>query len=427
MPGATTQTLSTILQRNYLPGIIRQFNDDFPNLRFIRQNTEDVTAEGLEAVVALETGLNEGGGFHGESADVAQSGAPTHREVTIDLKQMTFRSRITYRLMRKARTRAHAFARGAQTQMSATRDAFTLTANAYLWGDGTGVMARVKAEDLAANDTLTLDEAYGLSDGGAPDSIIRPNQVLHILDTSTFQSGVTNDRGTGEVSTVDDQTGTAGEIDVVFKSGYTFSGVTAGDYVFLQNTIEGWTDPGEAEDNQPAMGLLGFFDHALRDPLQGLAIATEPQWKARKVATAQATVVADVREAKNQQQKQLRNARTMYHISSFETHSRYTNEVETRIEFRNVQRIDGFWEVQVLDGRPWFRDHTAPDARLFHVPGGAMIQRYAVDDFINFIDEGGGVLQRVENKTVFDALLTAVYEYGIKRRNVLVSNTGMDW
>jgi hypothetical protein len=102
----TTQTLRNLLQLNYQPGITRQFNDDFPNLRYIRQNSRSVTTEGDEAVFAIETGLNEGGGFHGESADVALSGTPTHRLHRLRLKQMTFRLTISLKLMRKARTNA---------------------------------------------------------------------------------------------------------------------------------------------------------------------------------------------------------------------------------------------------------------------------------------------------------------------------------
>jgi hypothetical protein len=56
-----------------------------------------------------------------------------------------------------------------------------------------------------------------------------------------------------------------------------------------------------------------------------------------------------------------------------------------------------------------------------------VIQRYAVDDFINFIDEDGSVLKQVPNKTVFDAFLTACYEYGITRRNVLVHIDGLNF
>ena len=112
--GATTTSVLALLQKNYQPGVQRQFNDDFPNLRFIRQNSSSITAEGDEAVISIETGLNEGGGFHGESADVAESGEGSYDTVAVRLKQMTFRLRISLKLMRKARTAAHAFARGMQ-------------------------------------------------------------------------------------------------------------------------------------------------------------------------------------------------------------------------------------------------------------------------------------------------------------------------
>lgn len=61
------------------------------------------------------------------------------------------------------------------------------------------------------------------------------------------------------------------------------------------------------------------------------------------------------------------------------------------------------------------------------MPDGRTIERYAVDNFINFVDESGNPLKQVPNKTVFDAYLTAIYEYGIRRRNNLVSGVGMSW
>ncbi len=423
---ANTQTLVNILQLHYLPGIERQFNADYPLMRFIKQNTEDVDGQGEKAIIAIQTGLNEGGGVHGESSDVADSGYPVVKRVETDIIQMTFRARLTYKLMRKARTNRRAFARGMQLQMTSTREAFILTANTYLWGDGSGVICRVKSEDLAGTDTMVLDEAYGLADGGQPYPIIRPGQTLHILDTKGWTDGVSVDRGKGVVDTVDDET--AAEITVKMRSGYTLAGVVAGDYVYLQNTIDGWTDPGESTDNAPSPGMLAFYDHALADPFQGLAVADEPFWKAKKVPIAEGTATVDLRTAKNRLAKAERRGRLLYAISSYEAHERYTAKLDTKVEFRNLRTIDGMWTVGTFDGRPWFLDHTAPDGRIFFMPAGHPIQRYNVSRFIDMVaDSGGGPLNLVPNKTVFDVLLTALYVYGVKRRNVLVSGTGVNW
>lgn len=427
MNAATTQTLANLLQIKYLPGLVRQFNDDYPLLRYIRQNSKAVDAEGEKARIALELGLNEGGGFHGESADVADSGYPQIKHTDISLKQMTFRSRITYRLMRKAKTTAASFARGAQLQMSATREAFTLTANQYLWADGSGVMARVVSWTKATG-VLVLDRAYGLTDGGAPAALIRRGQVLHLLDTKGYTGGVSVDRGKGIVEWVDDRTGTAGQIAVKIRSGHTIADTAANnDYVYLQNTIRGWTDSGEAEDNAPAMGMLGFYDHTLNASLQGIAHADEPAWKATMVPVTKAGLVAKFRSAKNALAKRTRQGRIAYLISSYECHERYCEVLDQKVEFRNVQKIDGTWDVATYDGKPWFMDHTAPDGRVFFVPQGMTLARYAVDDFINFVNEDGSTLHQVPNKTVFDMMITAVYNYGISRRDVLVSATGMTW
>lgn len=431
---ANAQTYANALQIKYLPGIRRQFNDDYPLLKYIKQNSEMVNAEGEKAKILLELGLNEGGGFHGESADVAASGYARFKYVEVTIKQMTFRTRITYRLMRKAKTTTASFVRAAQHQMSATREAFTLTANQYLWGDGSGVMARVVSWN-AGTRTLILDRAFGLSDGGAPSALIRPGQVLHLLDTKNYTDGVSVDRGKGTVSTTNDDNGTAGQVTCIIESGHTLAGVLADDYVYLQNTINGWTDPGETEDNRPAMGMLGFYDADLLDTLQGLSPtvtvgsqAAEPQWKPRKQAVTDAnSAIRDFRKAKIKLQKKERMGRIAYLISSYEAHEVFTSVLDSKVEFRNVQKIDGSWDVATYDGRPWFMDHTAPESRVFFVPNGMTIQRFAVDDFINMVDEDGSVLHQVPNKTVFDAMLTANYEYGISRRNNLVSATGLDF
>jgi hypothetical protein len=426
MNGATVATMVNILQQNYLPGIIQQFNADFPNLRFIRQNSEDITAEGEKAVIAIQTGLNEGGGFHGESADVPESGYPIVKRVEVTLKQYSHRARLTYRLMRKARTAAHAFARGMQLQMTSTREAFTLNANMYLWGDGTGCVCRVLTEDVAGSRTMVFNRKYGLTSGGSPETLIRPGQVIHILDTLGYTGGVSADRGRGIVETADDSVD--GQLTVKVRTGHTLASVAAGDYVYLQNTITGWTDPGESEDNRPAMGLLGMYDADLVPTLQGLSAASEPQWNATKITINEASAVRDLRKMKNRLAKRVRNGKIKYVISTYETHERYAKTLDDKVEFRNVRSLDAMWDVATFEGRPWFLDHTAPDGRLFAVPSGEFVQRYAVTDFIEMIaDSGGGPLNLVPNKTVFDMILSAIYEYGCKRRNVLVSGVGITW
>lgn len=427
MQGTTTQTVAAILQKNYRPGITRQFNAATPLLRFIRQNSTDITAEGDEAIIAIETALNEGGGFHGESADVADAGHPGVERVNVRLKQLTFRIRITLKMMRKARSNAKAFARSMQQTMTSTRTAFTMTANQYLWGDGTGVQARVKSSTVGVDDKMVLDRRYGLTSGGSPEDIVRPGQVLHILDTKTFDNGVTTDRGTGTVKTVNPHTGTAGEVEVTFKAGHTFSGIQAGDYVHLQNTIQGWLDPNETEDNRPAMGLLGFYDDDLVDELQGLKKSDQPLWQPEKIPVAEATVIHDLRRARNRVSKRIERGAIDFAISSYETHERYMDALDTKVEFRNVNEIDAGWDFVDFFGRPWFMDHTSPDGRVFFKPRGNTLERYAVSDFIEFVDEGTGTMYQVPGKTVFDIMLTAIYEYGIRRRNALVSATGLTW
>lgn len=429
--GSNLQTLSALLQLKYIPGLQRQFNDSYPNLRYIRQNTTDITAEGDKAIIAIETGLNEAGGIHGESADVPSAVSPTVRTVQVSLKQMTFRARITWRLMKKARTTSNAFARGLDLTMRSTRDAMTLTANQYTYGDGSGVQGRVKAKNNGAL-TIDIDRAHGYSSGGVsfggqPYMLIRPNQVLHILDTKTFTGGVSNDRGTFQVSTVDYETDASiVRAKVVVLTG-AIANVQVDDYVYLQNSIAGWTDSDETVDNQPPMGFLGFYFSSLVDPLQGLTVATEPQWQGHPVPVAQATVISDMNKARDAYMKRAQTASFAYIISSYETRERWHDALVTKAEWRNVGELDGSWSVAVYSGRPWFADHTAPDTIAFIVPTGDKIQRYSASDFIEVINDDNSTLHLVPNKTMFDVLFSTLYEFGINRRNVLIAATNFNW
>lgn len=428
---ATTETLANVLQQQYLPGIVDQFNSTTPNLKYVKQNSKTLNAEGTEAEIAVLIGYNESVGTHGESADVPDSGYPTVKKVKVSTKQISARARITYRLMRRAKTQAAAFARGAQLQMESTENAFTLTANQILWGDGTGVVCRVASQTLAADRKMVLDRSYGLTDGGAPEYTIRVGQTLHILDTKGYTDGVSADRGKGVVEAVDFTS--ASQITVTIKAGHTFNTATtaAGDYVYLQNTIKGWVDSGETVDNRPAMGFLGFYDDSLVSDLQTINTATDPWWKPNKPTVAQATMIADMRKAFNLAEKRggqgKREGMIAYLISSYETQERFTAGLDEKVEFRNVKTVDGYWTAMVYNGKPWFKDQTAPDGRVFFKPAGNVMERHASDDFINFVNDGRDTLHLVPNKTVFDAILTAIYEYGIRRRNNLVSAVGMNW
>lgn len=435
MSGASTQTLSTILQEKYLPGIVRQFNDDYPLLKYVRQDADSVNAEGTKAVIALELSLNEGGGFHGETEDVDDSGYPEFTRVEVSLKQMTFRARITYRLMRQAKTTANSFVQGMQKVMSATREGFTLRANQYLWGDGSGTMARVKSTTVGVDRKMKFNRGYGLTDGGMPRQIIRRGMKIHILDTKGYTAGVSADRGYAVVEAVNEKTGTADEIEVTVKTGHTLTGVTAGDYVYIGNTIEGWTGAGQSGDNAPAMGMLGFYDEAVRDTLQGLSptvtVGTNvacPEWKGTSfTATGAADVLRTMRSAKHELAITTRMGRLNYIISNYKAYEAWASALDQKLEFRNVQKIDGSFEYAVYDGRPWFMDHTCPEYRAFLQPTGSTMSRFAVDDFINFVDQDGNSLHMVPNKTVFDTFLTATYNYGVKRRNNLTQVKGLNF
>ena len=428
-PGATVQSLSDLLQIKYAPGLVRQFNDSHPNLTFIRQNSEDVTAEGDKCVIGIETGLNEAGGVHGESADVPAAVSPTVRNVEVRLKQTTFRARISWKFMKKARTTTNAFARGLDLTLRSTRTAMMLTANGYTWGDGSGVICRVLTEtdDTGSNGTLTLDRAWDIVGGGQPFLTIRQNQTIHILDIKGF-AGAT-DRGTARVNTVDVELSDATvSITITMDSGtFAAAGIAVDDFVYLQNTITGFVDSDETEDNSPPMGLTGFYDDALVDPLQGLAVATEPFWKPHKRNATQATVISDMNKARNAQMKRAPGSRIEFLISSHETRERWHDALVQKAEWRNVQRLDGSWDVAVFAGRPYFADHTAPDSIVFFIPGGNAIQRYNVADFIEVVNDDNSTLHLVPNKTVFDILFTTLYEFGISRRNNLVSLRQMDW
>lgn len=428
-PGATVQSLSDLLQIKYAPGLVRQFNDSHPNLTFIRQNSEDVVAEGDKCVVGIETGLNEAGGYHGESADVPQAVSPTVRNVEIRLKQGTFRARISWKFMKKARTTTNAFARGLDLTLRSTRTAMMLTANTYTWGDGSGLICRVKATTDGGGTlgTLELDRAYGVTLGGPPFLTIRQNQTLHILDTKGFNGST--DRGTFKVATVDledDPTHIKATVNALSGT-YAAAAVAVDDYVYLQNTITGWVDTDEVEDNSPPMGLLGFYDDALVDPLQGLAVATEPFWRPHKRQATQATIIGDMNRARNAQMKRAPGNRIEFLIGSHETRERWHDALVQKAEWRNVARLDGSWDVAVYSGRPYFADHTAPDGITFFVPGGNTIQRYNVADFIEVVNDDNSTLHLVPNKTVFDVLFTTLYEFGISRRNNLVQLYGQTW
>src|SRR5690606_40415033 len=136
------------------------------------------------------------------------------------------------------------------------------------------------------------------------------------LHTRAYTGGVTSDGGQGVVKTVGFDTGTPGPIKVTFRENYTLANIAADDYVYIGNTIEGWKDAGESQDNSPAMGMLAFYDHDLRNPLQGVNTSTQPQFKAEKISIVQATVISDLRKARNRIAKRQRNGRLRYMISS---------------------------------------------------------------------------------------------------------------
>ena len=153
MAGATISSLQDLLKNRYLPPIRDQLENKRPWSKRLRRDYESVS--GLNVVMSLHTGRNEGIGARPDNGALPEAGHQTYKQMQFPVKYNYARIRVTGPLIAMSRNNAGAFARALTTEIQgAVRD---LERDLEIQRLGKGNGQRAVCTTTAASTTVVID------------------------------------------------------------------------------------------------------------------------------------------------------------------------------------------------------------------------------------------------------------------------------
>lgn len=208
------QTAENALKTYYLGVVSEQLNTSInPLLARIKQSTSDVWGKEIRKVAPY--GLNGGVGAGTETGDLPVSGENTYAQFVLTLKNLYGTIEISDKAIRASSSSAGAFVNLLNAEMEGLLRAASFNFGRMLYGDGSGIVARVTGSD---GYDLMVDSVKYLMEG----------MIIDILEESPY-GGVAAVTSAVRIRSIDRSTNT-------LKLYTPVSGVSEGNIVTVQGS-----------------------------------------------------------------------------------------------------------------------------------------------------------------------------------------------
>lgn len=150
----TLLSAENALKTVYLGPVAEQMNTEInPLLAKIKQSSQDVWGKEVKRVV--QYGLNGGVGAGGETDPLPKSGGNNYKQITTDLKNLYGTIELSDKAIRASSSNVGAFVNLLNAEMEGLVKASSYNFGRMLFGDGSGVLAKVKS---LTNNKITVDD-----------------------------------------------------------------------------------------------------------------------------------------------------------------------------------------------------------------------------------------------------------------------------
>jgi hypothetical protein len=139
----TRSTADAVLKEFYLPGIRSILNNELFLLSQVETNSEDI--EGRRAVLAINTGRNQGIGARAEMGTLPDAGHQTYNEERISLKYNYGRIQLSGPVIRSMGSDRGSFTRAIQSETQGVTRDLRNDVNRQLYAGGVGTIAVLSA------------------------------------------------------------------------------------------------------------------------------------------------------------------------------------------------------------------------------------------------------------------------------------------
>lgn len=389
--GLARSNADAVLKEFYIPGIQNQLNNEVFALTQFETNTTDI--EGRRAVLALNTGRNEGVGARAELSPLPTAGHQQYQEERISLKYNYGKIQLSGPVIYSMASDRGSFIRAVESETTGVTRDLRNDVNRQIYGDGTGIIATV---DSAAGSVVTLL---------APSSMT----MRQLRPGMTVDFGMGASAGTDTIVSVDRKAGTittAGAVTLgggegIYRTGASGEGSTQKEITGLRAQV---SDTGELFNVDPAEA---------------------PVWQSFVNADAGAVSEDMFIEASQEVNSESGHQLDLW-ITSAEVHrgvsalltslKRFPNTLELKGGYKGLDMSDvsqgnsGSNEVAMV----WEKDMTEEGAAYGLTRESWNI--YRMSDW-EFMQEDGAVLHRVPNTDAYEATLFCYMELATHQRN----------
>ena len=368
----------------YLPSVQYQLNTANPVLSMIERDKQSVV--GSEIRMALRYGRSGGVGNRADDGDLPTPNSRKTKQAKWDTKNIFARIAITDKTMKSSRSKEGAFISLLEADLDdAMADAKDNMAR-QVFGDGTGIMTKTKANGTATT-TLLVDSVQYMAEG----------QLVDVLDASGNAKATNR-----EVIVVDDVANsitisgagiTTAATDIVTIAGNYGQELTGFGAVFKQNntlygidrSVNKWFNP---------------TTHALNGEISEVAIQKQIDDVDRKAG-----------------------GKTNFLLSSYGVRRAYQELQLANKRITDVMKLEGGFDAISYNGIPFVVEKYAKAGTLNGLDLSTW-RLYHIEDW-NWLEEDGAVLHRVSGKAIWEATLARYCDIGCSKPRGNFEMTGI--
>lgn len=385
----------------YLPIIRKQLSEKSILLQNIKRDTKRIDASGKYARLTLNYQWEEGLGARAENVDLPANVDAGYVNSDVYMKYNYGRIRITGPVMAASRDNKGAIARALSTQMASVTVSMRNDMNRQLFGDGSGVLARIVSDaDDGVTTTFTVDTTKYIKKGMK-------------IDIYTAKTGGSITQNSITV------------LAVLSSTTFTYTGVIAGEdnnYIFREDV---YSAGGGANDKE-MMGLLGIIDDkTFVSTLQGINRADGQGNNWFRAGVQASGVDADLKLSDLQDAWTLgeqNDGETKFIVTTFSLRDAYAALLISDRRHVNTMDLKGGFKGIEFNGVPIVPDKDAISKTMFFVDPSTLSMFVSKD--VSWMDEDGSILTRITNKDAFEAVLRTYQNLGVDNciKNVVLRN-----
>lgn len=441
-PTAAYNSTNKIFKEFYLPAVHDLLNSKRILSRYVRRNTEDVM--GAYAVVALNTSRNEGKGFVDEGGRLPEPGVQGYDRANYRMRYDYGRILVTGPAVASSRGDRGAWIRMLDAEIRGLSRDMMHENNRVLFGNGTGILARVSAINTGTTpDTYTLDQpgGFGTSNQGLGTQYLRVNMRVAMLDDSSasfamlastaagtpkaaYIVGIDYANGTVQFASTPIKPGTLVS-DHLTSYGVDFTGAAVGDV--LVRVSEATATVGEADTgymNEP-FGLAAVVSDT--DPTGVFSNDTKKVGEITSTNNLfwQAAIVDNNGSYRAFSQDLLHEAADLVDqvgdgtvqlwMTTHGIRRQYAAQLQANKRYVGEMTLDGGYKALEFDGRPMVVDKDCTRSRIYGLDLETLMIFQETD--YQWMDADGSILNRLSDHDAYQATLYKYWEFGTNARN----------